>query len=197
MTRRTAWQLAVAAGLLVLLATLATIQYRWLGDVSQAERERLRVGLRTRATEFANDLDREVATLFGIFRVDGDALNRDAASTLADAYARAARGGSAPSLVKAVYLVAVSSAQDWNVRRLDVDRRALDPADASDVLPLLRRDAASGSKPTHPILLADTIDPALPALIVGIPAMNTVGDLKRFSMLPDPDALLRLVIVVF
>ena len=35
MTRQTPWQLAVAAALLVLLATLATVQYRWLGDVSQ------------------------------------------------------------------------------------------------------------------------------------------------------------------
>ena len=173
MTRQTPWQLAVAAALLVLLATLATVQYRWLGDVSQAERERLRAGLRTRATEFAEDVDREVAALFGIFRVDSDALNRDAAATLADAYARAGRGRTAPSVVKAVYLVAVSSAQEWSVRRLNVGRRTLDPAESSEVLPLMHRDAASGAKLAHPIQLADTVDPAMPALIVGIPALST------------------------
>src|SRR4051794_33920141 len=123
MTRRTPWQLAVAAVLLVLLATLATVQYRWLGDVSQAERERLRVGLRTRATEVAADIDREVATLFGIFRVDSDSLNHDPAATLADAYARAAREASAAPLIKAVYLVAISSERDWSVQRLNADRR--------------------------------------------------------------------------
>jgi signal transduction histidine kinase len=197
MTRRTLWQLAVAAALLVLLATLATVQYRWLGDVSQAERERLRVGLRTRATEFAGDIDREVATLFGIFRVDSDALNRDPAATLSDAYTRAVREASAAPLIKTVYLVAISSGHDWHMQRLNVDRRALEPADPSVVLPLMHRDAPGETKAAHPIVLADTIDPSTPALIVGIPVVSTVGDLRRFSMLPDPEALLRLVIVVF
>src|SRR4051812_31647616 len=34
------WQLLVAALLVMLLATLATSQYRWLGEVSDAERDR-------------------------------------------------------------------------------------------------------------------------------------------------------------
>ena len=36
----------------------------------------------------------------------------------------------------------------------------------------------------------------MPALIVGIPALSSVGDLKR-SLVADPEALLRLVVVVF
>ena len=33
--------LALAAGLLALIALLATLQYRWLGQISQAERDRI------------------------------------------------------------------------------------------------------------------------------------------------------------
>jgi len=38
--RRVPWLMIVAVALVALLGALATLQYRWLGDVSQAERER-------------------------------------------------------------------------------------------------------------------------------------------------------------
>jgi len=53
------WQLLAAVGLLlVLLVTLGTLQYRWLGEVSEAERVRMRDGLRARAADFAESFDR-------------------------------------------------------------------------------------------------------------------------------------------
>jgi signal transduction histidine kinase len=196
MTARAAWRLAVAAALLVLLATLATVQYRWLGDVSDAERERLRASLRTRATEFANDIDREVSNLFATFHVAGEPFDRDPAGTLADAYARALKAGSDQSLVKAVYVVGVSTGQHWTVQQLDLANRALKPANPEPALPFLHRSDLPSLGGAHPVLLADTIDALTPALIIGIPTLKTVGDSKRYSMLPEPDALLRLVVVV-
>jgi two-component system phosphate regulon sensor histidine kinase PhoR len=56
--RFAAW-LWVAAQL-VLLAVLATLQFRWTGEVSRAERERMRAGLEVAAARFAADLDREL-----------------------------------------------------------------------------------------------------------------------------------------
>ena len=67
--RRTPWQLLAAALLLVLLAILATLQYRWLGEVSEAERERMRASLRTRATEFGQEFDAEVTRAYVAFHV--------------------------------------------------------------------------------------------------------------------------------
>jgi len=195
MTPRAVWQLAIAAALLVLLATLATVQYRWLGDVSDAERERLRASLRARATEFANDMDREISRLFATFHVAGEPFDRDPAGTLADAYARALRPGSDQSLVKSVYVAAISSGQHWSVQQLDLTHRALNAADPA-ALPFLHRSGLPPLGDAHPLLLADSIDALTPALIVGIPTLRTVGDSKRYSMLPEPDALLRLVVVV-
>ena len=40
----------VAVGLLGLLALLATLQYKWLGRISDAERDRMRATLNTRAS---------------------------------------------------------------------------------------------------------------------------------------------------
>ena len=57
------WQPIIGVVLTGLLATLATIQYRWLGEVSEAERARMRDGLRTRASEFTQAFDRELTRL--------------------------------------------------------------------------------------------------------------------------------------
>ncbi|HEY2907474.1 MAG TPA: HAMP domain-containing sensor histidine kinase, partial [Vicinamibacterales bacterium] len=95
-----------------------------------------------------------------------------------------------------VYVVGISGGQNWNVRQLDLAHRTLDPADPAAALPFLHRSGPPSLSGTHPVLLADTIDALTPALIVGIPTLRTVGDSKRYSMLPDPGELLRLVVVV-
>ena len=55
--------LIVPAALAVLVVTLAVLQYRWLGQVSDAERERMKTTLMQRADAFARDFDREVLHL--------------------------------------------------------------------------------------------------------------------------------------
>ena len=47
--------------LLILLPTLAILQYRWIGEVSAAERERMESGLRAASDRFASDFDGELA----------------------------------------------------------------------------------------------------------------------------------------
>ena len=60
----------VAAALLGLIALLATLQYRWLGQVSDAERERMRTSLAGRATGFAQDFDREITRAYLTFQLE-------------------------------------------------------------------------------------------------------------------------------
>lgn len=54
----------LTAALLGLLALLATLQYRWLGEVSEAQRERLHAHLERSARRFADDFDRELTRLY-------------------------------------------------------------------------------------------------------------------------------------
>ncbi len=58
----TPWLLA--AGLLILLLILATLQYRWLDEVSQADRAKSRELLQTAVSRFAEDFDRELTRAF-------------------------------------------------------------------------------------------------------------------------------------
>ena len=62
MSRRSslAIRLLLPAALVVLVATLATLQYHWLGQVSEAERDRLQTSLRQSAKDMADDFDREL-----------------------------------------------------------------------------------------------------------------------------------------
>ena len=50
----------VSLALLGLIGLLATLQYRWLGRVSEAESDRLRASLGAGAASFAEDFDAEL-----------------------------------------------------------------------------------------------------------------------------------------
>src|SRR5437870_10639196 len=71
--------------LLVLLPTLAVLQYRWIGEVSAAERDRLESSLRVASDRFATDFDTEFSRLAGAFQMR-DGLPENAASSIADRY---------------------------------------------------------------------------------------------------------------
>ncbi len=55
---------SLVAGLLVMLPLLAVLQYRWLGEVSHAERERMQANLKTSAERFCSDFDRELTAIY-------------------------------------------------------------------------------------------------------------------------------------
>ena len=201
MTRRPPWQLLVAAVLLVLLATLATLQYRWLGEVSAAERERMRAGLRTRTSDFTKEFDGQLTRTYVAFHVDHEQIESDPASALADAYARWRASSATPDLVTGVYLAEGQTFQTAQIRRLDPDRRALDPVEwPPELAASMKRvhqfvPQVAGAPP--PFLLgADAIDSRTPALVIAVPRMKRIGDGRQFTVMPDPTLLARLVIAV-
>lgn len=115
-------RLLVPASLVLLVATLATLQYRWLGQVSEAERDRLRASLSQRASEFADDFDREIVRLYAGLQVDGGALERGdwtAFTRSYDAWHEAARF---PEMLRAVYLTD-GNAPEQAPRRYNTETR--------------------------------------------------------------------------
>src|SRR5689334_19302805 len=59
----------LAAGLLGLIVLLATLQYRWLGQISEAERARMSATLGASASAFAEDFDRELNRAYLLFQM--------------------------------------------------------------------------------------------------------------------------------
>ena len=60
----------VAIALLGLIVLLAVLQYRWLGQISEAERAQRRATLAAGALEFAQDFDREITRAYLLFQTD-------------------------------------------------------------------------------------------------------------------------------
>jgi signal transduction histidine kinase len=87
----------------VLVGVLAGLQYRWLGQVSEAEREQLARTLALRAHEFANDFDREIGQIYLAFQVQRTELEAAQIEQFAARLARWKSSARFPSLLKTVY----------------------------------------------------------------------------------------------
>jgi signal transduction histidine kinase len=66
-SRRLLW---ISLGLAALVAGLAALQYRWLGQVSDAERDRMRSSVRARATQVGESFDREITRAYFLLQLD-------------------------------------------------------------------------------------------------------------------------------
>ena len=74
--RRISGVTALVAVVLLLVPALAWLQYRWVGQVSEAERERMQRTLRTSAAQFATAFDSELSRTMAGLQVEG-AVARD------------------------------------------------------------------------------------------------------------------------
>lgn len=70
--KRSRFSILLVAGLLVLLSVLAFLQYRWLGQISDGERERLARSLQTETARFAEDFNREMQNAYFNFQLNAD-----------------------------------------------------------------------------------------------------------------------------
>jgi signal transduction histidine kinase len=202
LVRRVPWQLLAAAVMLVVLAALATFQYRWLGEVSEAERERMRAGLRTRAADFTQEFDRELTHIYLAFHFEPDILDQDPASAVAAGLAKAQASAVVPGLIKDVFLLEAQGPRANVLQRFDPGTGALQPADWPQPLDAWRRRAAHlaplGAAGILPIFMADAVDAAAPALIIPVPRVRTIdGGAGRIAVVPDPGGVARALIVWF
>ncbi len=101
---RLSLRLVVPAVLILLVVLLGTLQYRWLGQVSEAERAQLGRTLAQRASEFGIDFDREMSLASTMLAIDGEALDRDPWAAIAAHYDAWRARALYPDMVKAVYI---------------------------------------------------------------------------------------------
>ncbi|MGE5245327.1 MAG: sensor histidine kinase [Betaproteobacteria bacterium] len=199
MGRRIPWQLVADAVLLVLLCVLGTLQYRWLNDVSAAERERMRTALNARAADFTDAVDAQVTRLFLTFQRSAIA-DADPASGIADALARWASEPNAPPIVAAVYLVE-SRPAGLSIARYDAAAKKLEPCAWPAPLETWKHQAeVLAARPREnarplPVLLPDAVVPSMPAIILPAPRARLIGGGSRIGYVPDPDAPARSIVV--
>jgi signal transduction histidine kinase len=134
--------LAIAtAALLVLLAVLATLQYRWIGEVSEADRERMGRAAREAAAGVSFDFDSEVARLLHNFLFTSHTSDEpDPGRRLAQSARAWASTARFPEMLSGVLLARPGSTGELELARVDPVSGTLDPATWPPPLDALRRE---------------------------------------------------------
>jgi signal transduction histidine kinase len=195
------WQLMAGAILTALLALLATLQYRWLGEVGEAEAARMRDGLRTRAADFTLDFDRELTQIYVAVHADPGVFNTDMAAAIGAVLAKARATATVPGLIKDVFVLEAQGPNANVLQHLDPAGRALQPAEWPPALlawraRLERHGPVAVAGTVLPNFMGDAVDAAVPALIIPLTFVRTIaGGQGRLAVLPDPGAGARELIV--
>ncbi len=95
----------LVAIVMLLVPALAWMQYQWLGQLSEAERDRMQRTLRTAAAQFANEFDNELSRTLVSLQIDGATIRDQNWAAYAQRYAAWAAGASDARLVRDVWLV--------------------------------------------------------------------------------------------
>ena len=95
----------LAAAVLVLLPALAWLQYSWLEQIADADRERRARTLQTAASQLAQDFDTEIGKAALGLQLEPAVVEDRAWSRYAERYQLWADSAITPDIVKAVYLV--------------------------------------------------------------------------------------------
>ena len=180
----------VALALLGLIGLLATLQYHWLGQVSEAESDRLRAGLAAGASSFAEEFDAELTRAYLLFQSEPVGVREDLPARFASRYDRWQATAKFPRLVKQFFSFDPGDAgQAAALRKFDPQTRTLMPADWPASMSGWREQlvdstsAESGTSPDGGTLLIRRMAPAVwaavPALVVPSPVF--MGDLRALQ----------------
>jgi signal transduction histidine kinase len=187
--RRPSGFVLVVGAALILLPILAVLQYRWIGQVSDGERERRQRTLQHATTAITQELDVElVRALIGL-QVDGIALRSNDWTSYAERAAAWHKATAAPAIVKEVML-ADRGPSGLRLRRWSDDSRQFVEVAWPDDLRAYRKrflgelTAWDAHAPDEPVRPADLLSPdgsAIVTPVAPVPVQNDAGHLVQFE----------------
>ncbi len=163
----------VAGAALLLLPLMAILQYKWIGQVSDAERERRERTLKQATAQVAKDLDVELIRAFGGLQVDGEAIGSDDWTEYAERAKAWRAAATTPALVRDV-LLADRVGTDLRLRRWDQAAARFVPADwPSDLEGLRTRFAGEAVRwdqntPNEPMRVLDLLSETEDAIVAPV-----------------------------
>ena len=161
----------LAVALLGLIALLATLQYKWLGRISDAEREHMRATLNTSASGFTQDFDSELTRAYLLFQMDPQAI-ASLESRMAVRWDRWEATARYPRIIKGIYH-AGSNVRD-GLQQFNPDTRTLEPVVWPAALEPIREALDATPEPANTSGLvvrqmASTVWESIPALLIPMP----------------------------
>jgi signal transduction histidine kinase len=122
----------VTGALLVLLPALAVLQYRWVGQVSTAERERMQRNLRNAAAQFREAFDGEIVRAVISLQVGPQTAQEGASDRYTDRYDTWLNTAAHPQVVAAIFVL--DDDHGLRLRRWNDDTHTFDRTDWPAVL---------------------------------------------------------------
>ena len=120
------WLFAVV--LVGLCATLGVIQYRWIGEVSRAEHDRLKAGLQASLQRVSEDFDAEIRSVYSALSTESSSSDEEEREReLAIRYARWRSTSQYSGLVRRLVIV-VRGEDSLGLQQLDLDKGTFAPA---------------------------------------------------------------------
>ncbi len=184
--------------MLGLIALFATLQYKWLGRISDAEREHMRATLNTRASGFEQDFDGELTRAYLLFQVDpqaGGSLD----SRIALRVERWQATARYPRLIKEVYTV--QPGERGALQRFKPTTRTLEPVDWPAAMDPIRQQLSKAPEQESgpPGLVVRSIPSPIwervPALVIPTPqfSLNQQAGRTEVRMIPGLSYIVVLI----
>ena len=191
--------------LIILLPTLAILQYRWIGEVSAAERDRLENSLRVASDRFASDFDNDLVRISTSFQMrDGFPEN---AAPILERYQSWSENAAYPKLIRSIDLLRVNSDTTLDFYKVDVRSGKLEPAPVPKELEGFRERFRPGpqtvpSSSETVMLLSPifrfvrplgvmTVFVSLPLLEEGLKGKRALSGSRRSAAVPESRTLPR------
>lgn len=131
------------AVLLALLALLATLQYRWLGQISEGERVRLQNRLQTDTQRFAEDFNREMQSAYLNLQIPVEDWREKNWNEFNQRYDFWRNRATYPDLIRDFYFIELESEKVWHFNR---ENKSFAPAEWTENLNRLKpKFAAEGN----------------------------------------------------
>ncbi len=173
---------------MALLGILATLQYRWIGQVTESERTRLQASLQSDIAHLAEDFDREITRIFLAFQMEAVPLNRQAWNAYAERYHQWSVTSPYPDLVDQVYVVNANSRGRLNLVRFDSSTQTFVkdhwPEELSELRRTLRQQLRqTKSKSGHVFSYnVPSIVETIPALVIPLSNLQFTPDAHGFTV---------------
>lgn len=181
-----AWgPLVLASVLAALLLALASLQWRWLGQISADERHRMQTSLRTQVGQFTQEFDRELTRAYFWLQADrGASPGVTAAIDSVGHFQRWFASAPHPDMVRQIYVVSLPHAgspgsSSVEISAYDRAREALVPmrAPPTELAPIIAKlKALPDAGPERgPVSMAPPVTADGPALVIGRPPVPIVN----------------------
>jgi len=159
---------ALGIALLALLPLLAVLQYRWIGQLNQAERERMQANLRTASANLAQEFNRELARACRSFQVGPPFFYERNWDSFSGRYTQWVETALYPALLRDIFVVEPQEDGDLLLLQLDRASYHFAPADWPPELARLRSRWQTGFSADQRGVppFEWTVAPDLPALVL-------------------------------